>query len=364
MDSPLNNEQLAEHYSQGVSATRSATTTDKPIQVSLLNIQLGEEYEPKLVRENGRVMVTVEAGANGVDLAHEYPKPEVVLADKAATQVDEAAKAQEPDPFFPAGAAAFPAAKDEEFHALVKNRPSVIFGRDDRIVYQDTSFPWRCIGKIQTAVSRSSGCMIGPRHVLTASHCVNWAADGSAGWITFSPGYYNGAGPWGTFYATKIYSWMKNTGSLSDQETAFDYVVLVLNQRIGDTIGYYGGRNFDNSWVNTVSNWVNAGYPGDLTGTERPAYQNSVKITSKQDFNFNGHTGSVLGHFNDITAGMSGGPVFGTWAGDVGPRVVGVCSTREGPPVAVPDGSTATDNEFGGGPALMELITFARNEMP
>ena len=164
--------------------------------------------------------------------------------------------------------------------------------------------------------------------------------------------------------AATVYSFMKNSGPLSDLQTAFDYVVLVLNERIGDTIGYYGIRTFDNSWVNTVSNWKFVGYPKDLTDTERPVNQGAVKITSKQDYTFNGRNGCVLGHFNDNTAGMSGGPAFGTWDGEVGPRVVGVCSTREGAPIAIPDGSTATDNEFGGGPALTDLVTIARNGMP
>jgi V8-like Glu-specific endopeptidase len=206
--------------------------------------------------------------------------------------------------------------------------------------------------------------MIGPRHVLTASHCVNWAADGSPGWITFSPGYYNGPGPWGTFAATRIYSLIKNSGPLTDQQTAFDYVVLVLGSRIGDTIGYAGTRNFDNGWVNNVRNWVFIGYPGDLTGTERPAYQGNVTVTSKQNFSLGGRSASVLGHFSDNTKGMSGGPLWGTWTGDVGPRVVGVCSTRDGPPIAVPSGSTSEDNEFGGGPALLDLVNYARTTEP
>ena len=93
-------------------------------------------------------------------------------------------------------------------------------------------------------------------------------------------------------------------------------------------------------------------------------FQDNVVITSKQDFTFKGRVGSVLGHFSDITAGMSGGPLWGTWDGESGPRVVGVCSTREGAPIAVPDGSTATDNEFGGGQALEDLVIQARAKSP
>ncbi|KEF52545.1 uncharacterized protein A1O9_11387 [Exophiala aquamarina CBS 119918] len=62
----------------------------------------------------------------------------------------------------------------------------------------------------QTAVSRRTGCMIGPRHVFKASQCVAWASDGSAGWKPFSPVYYNCTEPWSAVYATKIYSLTQN----------------------------------------------------------------------------------------------------------------------------------------------------------
>jgi hypothetical protein len=61
---------------------------------------------------------------------------------------------------------------------------------------------------------------------------------------------------------------------------------------------------------------------------------------------------------------MFGGPLWGTFAGETGPGVVGVRSTREGPPITFPDGSTNSDNEFGGGQALVDLVSDARNISP
>ncbi|KAH8752853.1 trypsin-like cysteine/serine peptidase domain-containing protein [Hyaloscypha finlandica] len=361
MSAPLGFKQLVEKYN-GPSSSKSLDVESKQsIQVGLLDVVIDDKYEPKLVRENGRLKVVVETDTNGIEVNHPFPNPKVALLDTAETELRNTAVA-EVTGFHPKGApTSFPPSGDKS--AEGKNISSVIFGQDDRVVFDNTSFPWSITGKVQTAVALGSGCMIGPRHVLTASNCVNWNADGSAGWINFTPRYYNGSGPWGTFAATSIYAFVKNTGPLSDQQTAFDYAVLVLDKRIGDTIGYAGARDFDRSWLNTVK-WVSVGYPGDLTNTERPVFQGNVVITSKQDFTQNGRSGSVLGHFSDITPGMSGGPLWGTWPGDAGPRVVGVCSTRDGPPIAIPSGSTDQDNEFGGGTALVELVQSARAGAP
>ncbi|MDH3708097.1 MAG: hypothetical protein OES57_18680, partial [Acidimicrobiia bacterium] len=74
----------------------------------------------------------------------------------------------------------------------------------------------------------------------------------------------------------------------------------------------------------------------------------------------NGQTGYVLGHFNDITPGHSGGPVWGWWGDEPWPRVVGVNSAEANTPAF----TTSGDNEFGGGPGLSALITWARSNYP
>jgi V8-like Glu-specific endopeptidase len=129
-----------------------------------------------------------------------------------------------------------------------------IFGTDDRYLFSDRSFPWRTTGQIRTAGGRCSGATIGSRLVLTASHCVNWDGDGGAGWISFSPGYYDGDRPWGEIWATNVIYWNQAPTSLTDRETAFDYVVLVMEERTGDVVGYPGYRTYHDSW-NDGSFW-------------------------------------------------------------------------------------------------------------
>ncbi len=67
---------------------------------------------------------------------------------------------------------------------------------------------------MRTAGGWGSGWTIGPRHVLTASHVVNWDSDGrgNVGWVTFTPGYFDGRGPWGEIAATEVIFWEQAPG--------------------------------------------------------------------------------------------------------------------------------------------------------
>lgn len=244
------------------------------------------------------------------------------------------------------------------------DRGATIFGRDDRYLFFDRAYPWRTTGRVRTAGGICAGCTIGPRLVLTASHCINWSADGSsAGWVTFTPGYFDGDAPWGEIAATRIIYWNPALGLLSDLETAFDYAVLVMEEDIGNVIGYPGYRTYNDDW-NGGNFWQIIGYPGDLSGTQRPSFQGDAVISSVGNQSLNGQTGFVMGHFNDITPGNSGGPCWGWWADEPWPRVVGVASTIGSTAVQQPTGSTTGDNEFGGGPALSSLISWARDNFP
>jgi len=238
------------------------------------------------------------------------------------------------------------------------DRPTNVFAPDQRYIYHDTSFPWCTVGRVDSPLGTGSGCTIGSRLLLTCNHVIQWNSDNTAGWVRFRPAYYNGSAPFGEAWATRVISWTKVNGSdgLTDQETAFDYVVCVLDQRMGDTVGYPGYRTYDSGW-NGSSYWQHMGYPSDLSGLERPAFQGDCIVSSVGNHSTSGQTGSVLGHFNDIVGGHSGGPVWGWWNSEPWPRVVGTQSAEAGTPA----NNTSGDNEYGGGPALSSLISWARS---
>lgn len=87
-----------------------------------------------------------------------------------------------------------------------------IFGSDDRKVFYSTAYPWRCNGKVESALGSGSGVMVGPRHLLTCSHIIDWRPDGSVGWLKFTPMYYNGSAPYGSAWAIQVYFKYKGPG--------------------------------------------------------------------------------------------------------------------------------------------------------
>ena len=238
--------------------------------------------------------------------------------------------------------------------------PVNVFAPDTRFVFHDTHYPWSTVGRVESAGGICTGTMVGRRLMLTAGHCVQWNGNG-AGWVKFTPSYYNGDAPFGVAWATNIIYWTQVNGSdgLSDSETAFDYVILVLDQNMGDLTGYTGYRTYKSAW-NNGAYWQNIGYPGGLTGAQRPAFSNNGAITSVGSHSTSGQTGYVLGNFIDTEKGHSGGPLWGWWAGETFPRVVGDISA-EAKNAAY---NTSGDNEAGGGPALSALISYARAHYP
>lgn len=82
--------------------------------------------------------------------------------------------------------------------------PGTIFAPDTRFVFSDTSFPWCTCGRVQTASGSGSGVMIGPRHMMTASHVINWGPNNTAGWVKFTPLQFDTSEPFGIAWATRI----------------------------------------------------------------------------------------------------------------------------------------------------------------
>ena len=348
----------------------AAKGKSESISLPLLDISTKGIEGTRIIQEKGRLSVHAELNIKGYDLQRRHK--EIPVTKLTATDIDRKLLQARIKGFVPAGVpTSFKPKSARRTHTLKiekgedVDKGGTIFNTDNRYLFDDISFPWRTTGKVRTAGQWGSGTTIGPRHVLTASHVINWTggSDGGVSWVTFSPGYFDGNGPWGEIAATNVIYWLQAPGSLTDQQTAFDYVVLIMESRIGDIVGYPGYRSYNDAW-NDGNYWQSIGYPGELSSGERPAFQGSGSISSVQNFNLSGQSGSVLGHFNDFTPGQSGGPVWGWWDDEPWPRVVGVGSTIGSTAVQAPSGTTTGDNEYGGGSALSALISWARTNYP
>jgi V8-like Glu-specific endopeptidase len=225
---------------------------------------------------------------------------------------------------------------------------TTLFGSDDRRAFRDTAYPWSTVGLVETNRGTGSGVMIGPRHLLTVSHVIDWSAPAgfAADWVRFTPSYYDGTAPFGEAYGSHIYWYVQEDGDgfISGNEGDYDYAVVVLDRRLGETTGWMGARGYDDAW-DSLDVWSHMGYPGDLNSGQRPTWQGGFRVDGSD-----AAAQSIL-HRADVFPGQSGGPVFGFWAGDVGPRAVAVQSWQN-----------SSDNGASGSAAMRDLVARARTE--
>jgi V8-like Glu-specific endopeptidase len=268
-----------------------------------------------------------------------------IVADNAARPTGKRLAQRPPDPDLLGGRAPAPAADDT---AGLSAR--TVFDTDDRVLFEDHTYPYRTVGRVSNSQGSCSGTLVGPQHLLTASHCVVWNADGTIGWLKFEASRYD-AFTLGVAWATRLHYYRQVDGStLSDDEIAFDFVVVVLDTRLGDELGWMGSKAYKQRW-NGGAYWANIGYPTDLGGTTRPVFQQGCAITDTARQQFGGHTSLQLFSRCDIIPGQSGSALYGFW--DEVPHVVAVTSAEN--PVT---------NFFAGGKLLPTLIKQARTEVP
>jgi len=126
--------------------------------------------------------------------------------------------------------------------------PSTIFAPDTRYEFSDTSYPWCTCGRVEKAGGYGSGVLVGPRHMVTASHVINWLPNNTAGWVKFTPLQFDTSEPFGFAYAIRTYFWQRvdSSDGISSNEAAFDYVVCVLDRSFEKTNGWMGYRAYRN----------------------------------------------------------------------------------------------------------------------
>ena len=176
-----------------------------------------------------------------------------------------------------------------------------IFGAgDDRKYWNIGVYPYHSVGRLQWENNIfCSGALVGPRHVLTARHCIPGDPVGG----NFAPGYDDGA----RFGRGRVVAALTSEGQEkgSPCNTKADWAVLILDKKLGDELGYFGVKTPDPSKFDKPL-FYHMGYPGDLENGGRPYRMMDITVLSERSLGCD-----PTGPFStdtDTAGGQSGGP--------------------------------------------------------
>ncbi len=198
----------------------------------------------------------------------------------------------------------------------------VVIGEDDRKkVPNPEAHPYRVHGHMLMTFPNGkryigSGTLVNRRHVLTAGHCVYSSKDG--GWATtvlFNAAQTGSNYPFGNTSALNLLS---VSGWTQDNDSNYDYAMLILDQDLGNETGWMGIVAFDSD-TELIKKRVNVtGYPGDLDdGRVMYTHADIIKSVARERFLYD----------IDTYGGQSGSGVWSVFPGHEGEKVCGVHTT-------------------------------------
>jgi hypothetical protein len=126
--------------------------------------------------------------------------------------------------------------------------PLFVFGNDDRQLYEDTSYPWGCVGKIYNSDGfQGSGALVGENLVVTAAHVVPWNSIAAGSWwMRFVPAYFNGT----SLFGSGVESYASDVRAINNGNTVsgYDWAIMKLYNPIGTTTGWFGYNGWSSDW--------------------------------------------------------------------------------------------------------------------
>lgn len=217
--------------------------------------------------------------------------------------------------------------------------------RGDQQFYNDPgSYPWRCVCRITNAYGKvGSGVLVGPQHILTASHCVAWSTTESEKIEVHRAGNVSQAVAFDT--VAIAFTQIEGDSAPSDVLDE-DYAVLVTNERLGDRFGWLGSREYNASW-DGGRYWDTMGY---VLNSTFPLFQLGQWLDEDE---LDLGSGRAMTTSADLLSGQSGSPMFGQWSGNL--YVVAVMSSDDPP---------ESENWCAGGSDLPRLVRFALDNHP
>ncbi len=222
---------------------------------------------------------------------------------------------------------------------------------------EGAGLPWSAVGRVDVPGGWGSGVLVGPRHVLTASHVVAWGRGGRPapdravpGWLRFTPAARPGRAPHGVADGVAVhYALAVVPPVIEPFEERYDYAICVLDRRIGDDVGWLGVRGYRDEWDGEPL-WTLVGYRGATAAHAEPVAVSGLPLDGHDE---QSDDSQVMFHSAAVAVGSSGGPVLAQWPGEPVPSVV-----------AVQSWSNEHRSGACGGHRLVELVAAAIREHP